>query len=274
MRGPTWLLLIAGILLSMPVVRAEPVSVTLMLLPMADEVPSDWTASGCISQYDCVDDNPPHDVEATYLTADPLTPETIKVPFQIQNLPNDAETVESVVIFLWVRTETSDPDGSSAYLVMEDDTVCASTTETASTTYTNTTLSYTVDCGGVDDWTPDSVNALRFFADCTDDGIPPAESNCRVTSVGIVVAYTMTGGTFTETEWDLRIGFTVFALLLIVGVFGRQPIFVLLAGIAGVFLAFAAFLATGQEWTLVLFIALGPLLMLVGAVGLMTGDGD
>jgi len=268
------LLLVVGIALSMPDVRAEPVAVVRMLLPSADEASPGWTASGCVSQYDCVNDNPPHDVDASYLTANPTTPGTLLSSFQVENLPNDVLSVESVTLYMWVRLEAPGSDGSSAYLTLEDGTACVGIVEIPpGTSYTNTTLILPVDCA-TNTWTSDAVNGLRLTVACVDDGNPPAEQNCRTTAAGIVVAYTTTGGTFTETEWDLRIGFTVFALLLIVGVFGRQPVFVLLAGIVGVFLAFAAFLATGQEWALVLFIALGPLLMLVGAVEIMTGDGD
>lgn len=256
---------------AVPLVRAEPVSKVVMLLPTADETAPGWTASGCVSQFDCLNENPPHDVDSTYITANPPSPGSVISSFQLDNVPSDVDSIEGVIVFVWFRQAVSVPIYGMSPLLMEDDTACAPILESPTAAYTNLTAEYTVDCGGINVWTAETVNALRLFLSCEDDGAPPAESDCWATSAGIVVAYTTTEGSMTEREWDARLAFTVFALLLLVGVFGKRPVFVFLAGITGTFLAFSALLITGQVWSLVLFITLGPLLMLVAGFDMLMG---
>lgn len=254
-----------------PTVRAEIFTRTVLLLPTSDDASAGWTPTGCVTGWDCVDEDPPHDADTTYLAANPASPGVVVSSFQVGNLPNEALNVLSVSAFMWGRVETATA-AIVAYVTLTQVGVdCSSIPLLPSETYyTNATVSQPDDCSGVA-WTTTSVNLLVLTVECEDDGVPPAEPNCRVTSVGLVVSYTYTGGSLTENEWDTRLSFTAFALLLLIGVFGKRPIFVFLAGICGTFLAFSAFFITGQEWSLVLFIALGPLLMLVAGFDMLVG---
>jgi len=248
---------------------------TVMLLPSADDSPQQWTGSGCAAPtlYTCLDEDPPHDANLTYLTANPATPGTLTATFQMQDLPVGVLSVESVTTFAWALEEAS---GSSMFSIGHRLSACSTFSAPVTDltiSWANVTAPLVVDCNGAA-WTVSTVNAAMMQIRCQDDGIAAAEQNCRMTSAGFVVAYTIETGLYTATEYDFRLLLLVWVLFLVIGLAARSSLFLVLAGIAGTFFAFSAFAVTETLWTLVLFILVGPLLFVMAAMIALGGRGE
>ncbi|OFZ71955.1 MAG: hypothetical protein A2W04_10950 [Betaproteobacteria bacterium RBG_16_64_9] len=248
---------------------------TVMLLPTADSSPQQWTGSGCAapSLYACLDEDPPHDNNLTYHTANPGAGLQVFGYFHLADLPTDVLSVESVTFFAWALEEATGASLFSAGMQLPTcDTLFAPLTDLA-VRYANVTSTSVVDCGG-NPWTVNSANAVTLILRCADDGIAGAEQNCRVTSAGAVVSYTIETGIYTASEYDFRLLLLVWVIFLVIGLALRSSFFLFLAGVAGTFFAFSAFAVTESLWTLVLFVLLGPFLFVAAAMlALQRGEG-
>lgn len=251
------------------------------LVPASDTGVIQWTigtpATCGTNQWACVNDLPTNDGDTSYLTANPATPGTLISTFDLTDLSpaGDIVTVDSVTVSSWAKLEGLGSSGF--YIGMAIGTYCTwpnTPFPGLSTTYlNNTAATVSLDCAGTPaPFTLAEVQQLRLSVVCTDDGIPPAEQNCRATAAGALIAYTyLVKSVFNDNEWLIIILLSLFALFLILGLRYESGLLIFISGGFATFLAFAAFAITASEMILAGLAVLGPGLLIMGAVIMLRG---
>lgn len=173
-------------------------TVTPILIPTGDATPNAWGANVCTlpaTEYTCVDDNPPHDGNTTYVSADPGVGASVISFYDMVNiniLPGTLVSIDTVTVYAWARVNTTVVGGLNPfYLTLYDTgTNCASVASLMTLAYANYSAAFALACSG-GAWTETKVNSLQVELMCRDDGLPPAEPNCAATATGVVVSYTL-----------------------------------------------------------------------------------
>jgi len=245
------LLLLAGLLMGAGFTgRASAASATTTLYPETD-VTTQWDANGCTDQWDCINDNPLHDGDLTYLN---ITQLGVGIKGGVWNLTdvNLNITVYPIVsVQSYAVYNSTDENlvvncgGGSSGAILPVVSAWTYRTEDAP------------DCNG-DAWTWGTINAATIESTC----IGP-NAYCNVTAMGVLVTYTVPAGSVDNTP--LLLGFLIFILALILGIW-IHPAFLIIAGIVGIYLAVETQATTGS-WTLTgVMLALSALLIAGGGI--------
>lgn len=194
---------------------------------------SDATLVGCIDAYDCLDEIP-HDGSFSYVDMDAQTFQTAIVKTDVWIPTGTNPEISEVSLFYWARSIGGSVSGNLMVELSDATDVCATIIGPTLNSWINFSIPL-ADCGGIP-WTNELINSLQITALCMDDGFPPAEPDCYVTSMGLVVSYT-------SHFAPASIGIDVWLLLVLWLVFVALSflpdgfIFALVAGIVGIFLS-------------------------------------
>jgi hypothetical protein len=132
---------------------------------------------GCISHFDCVDDDPIQDGNTAYL----ISPATVQEEdFTLQNIATDITGIDQVTAFLWALAPNA--GDTLTYVLAHGASVCATNTPILTTAYVNYTRVYTQNCAG-GPWTAANVNDLEIRIE-NSVALDP-----RMTATGVVVQY-------------------------------------------------------------------------------------
>jgi hypothetical protein len=156
------------------------------LKPTADVDADTWLQSGCAaSHFACIDDDPVHDANTTYLTTTNVA--QLIERFELENWPGPYTlTIDTATVFGWARTNTTPADLDWDLSISTPGGSCTLLTPSLTLAYANYSLAYTQACGvGEGVFTSAILNGTRLWEIC---GSTP-NTGCTVTASGLVVNY-------------------------------------------------------------------------------------